>query len=329
MAKKQKRNFRASPKKLSITGGIAALALFVLVLLNEAMGTNLPLPSVGELQELLDGAYTSTGLSAPPAQVEGGLTVHYIDVEQADCELIQTEEQNVLIDAGDQGMGDQIGSYLRAQGVETIDLLIATHPHADHIGSMAEIVKQFEIKKVLFAEVPDSLTPTSKTYERLLDAIADKRLKITKAQPGNRYELGGGAVLDILGPQRKYENDLNDNSVVCRVAFGERAFLFTGDAGKDSEDDMMDAYSMENFRADVLKLGHHGSSTANQEKWVKAVQPSLAIASCGYDNKYGHPHREVVQLMEKMKIPLYRTYETGTVVVHTDGESLEIHKEKE
>ncbi len=347
MARKRKKYYTAPFTAKQALGVSAALLgiLFVLTLLNEAMGTHLPLPSVAQMQAVFDkmdlpgvewvdeilaqSPTSGGGLAAAPTQVEGDLKVHYIDVGQGDCQLIQAPEQNILIDAGDQGLGDEIIEYLEAQGVERIDLLIATHPHADHIGSMAEVVDHFEIGEVLFAQTPNSLLPTSKTYERLLDSISNKGLQITKAQPGNRYDLGGGAVLDILGPQREYLEDLNDNSVVCRLIFGETGFLFTGDAGEAAEEDLLNVYDSSDLQADILKLGHHGSSTANTSSWLKAVNPKYAVASCGKDNSYGHPHQEVVQRLEEMGISLWRTDQTGTIVVGSDGANLDVQMERQ
>ena len=192
---------------------------------------------------------------------------------------------------------------------------------------MADVVNQFEIGKVLFAEVPRSLTPTSKTYERLLDEIADTDLKVAKAQPGIKYDLGGGAMLTVLGPMDEYRDDLNENSVVCRLDFGETSFLFTGDASRQSENDLVKAYG-DGLSADVLKLGHHGSDTSSQEKWLNAVDPEVAVCCVGWDNTYGHPSPEVLERLEKRGVTLYRTDRNGTVVVTSDGEQLAVQTEK-
>ncbi|WP_308752839.1 ComEC/Rec2 family competence protein [uncultured Anaerotruncus sp.] len=328
MSRTRRKKRKPLPIKQVLCSAAAVLAaLFVLLLLNEAIG-GLPLPGMQDILNRLDGLYESAGLSpAAVTRAEGELAVHYVDVGQADCELIQTPEQTVLIDAGDVGGGDAVAAYLKAQDVERIDLLIATHPHADHIGGMADVVNQFEIGKVLFAETPKSLTPTSKTYERLLDAIADKELKVAKAQPGIKYDLGGGAILTVLGPMDEYRDDLNENSVVCRLDFGETAFLFTGDASRQSENDLVKAYG-DGLSADVLKLGHHGSDTSSQEKWLNAVDPEIAVCCVGWDNSYGHPSPKVLERLEKRGVTLYRTDRSGTVVVTSDGEQLSVQTEK-
>ena len=161
--------------------------------------------------------------SHPDRCMDGEVSVHFIDVGQADCELIQTPESTVLIDAGDIGGGDAVVAYLKAQGVNRIDLLIASHPHADHIGGMKEVVETFDIGKIIFSDVPDELIPTSKTYEGLIDTIAARGYKITKAKPRAVYDLGGGASLTISGPVAQYD-DLNETSVACRFDFGKTSF---------------------------------------------------------------------------------------------------------
>lgn len=319
-----------SPKRVIVTCASLVAAFCITVLLNDAMGSQLPLPSAHEVEaavsDQLDELYVKAGLSAVPVQTSGDLTVHFINVGQADCELIDAPGKTVLIDAGDVGGADALISYLHAQDVQTIDYLIATHPHADHIGNMDEIVNEFDIGHVIFSEIPASLTPTSKVYERLLDAITQKGLKITKASPGAQYDLGGGAVMTILGPLRQDPADLNENSVVCRLDYGSTSFLFTGDASKASEDDLIETYGGA-LQADVLKLGHHGSDTASQEEWLEFVRPRIAIASVGYDNSYGHPSPEVIQRLETFEIPLYRTDRDGTIVVSSDGQQLELQLE--
>lgn len=311
-------------------GGIIFAAFLVVVLLNDAMGGQLPLPTAAQIEsaaaDALDKLYGAADLVPQPVHVDGEVSVHFIDVGQADCELIQTPESTVLIDAGDIGGGDAVVAYLKAQGVNRIDLLIASHPHADHIGGMKEVVETFDIGKIIFSDVPDELIPTSKTYEGLIDAIAARGYKITKAEPRAVYDLGGGASLTILGPVAQYD-DLNETSVACRFDFGKTSFLFTGDAERENENDLVAAYGSA-LKADVFKLGHHGSSTSNQQKLLNAVDPDIAVCEVGYDNSYGHPHAETLERLLKMGVMLYRTDRDGTVVISSDGETLSVVTEK-
>ncbi|HIX64701.1 MAG TPA: MBL fold metallo-hydrolase [Candidatus Anaerotruncus excrementipullorum] len=326
-ARRRKKRLQLTPKQAFASLLALAAAFLVVVLLNEAIGSQLPVPSVDEVQSWVDGLSAQTGLTPAPVEVEGKVAAHFIDVGQGDCELIQTESQNVLVDAGNPGDEDKIAAYLRSQQVEQIDLLIATHPHADHIGGMAEIVQQFEIGQVLFAPLPDSLIPTTRTYEELLDAIAAKGLSITAASPGMTFSLGDGAQITILGPVGEFD-DLNNASIVFRLDFGQTAFLFTGDAEAPSEDAILDRFGGEAVAAQVLKLGHHGSDTSSQEKWLNAVSPLLAVAEVGYDNSYGHPSPQTVERLDVREIPLLRTDQDGTIVVVSDGESLSVSTEK-
>ncbi len=278
--------------------------------------------------DIVDSLYQKADLAQAKTDAQGNLLVHFIDVGQGDCELIQAPEANVLIDAGDVGEGDLVVDYLKAQGVERIDYLLATHPHADHIGGMPEVVEAFEIGKVLFSDVPADLIPTTKIYEQLLDSIAGKGLKITKASPGIAYDLGDGAMLKILAPLNQDQEDLNENSIVCRLDFGETSFLFTGDAGISSENDMIKRYGSA-LSGTVLKLGHHGSNTATQEKWLNRVNPKIVVAEVGADNKYGHPHKEILQRIKERGLTFYRTDRDGTIVMASDGGDITVTAEKE
>lgn len=277
--------------------------------------------------EILDALFAQSGLSSAPADVEGDLKVHFIDVGQGDCTLIQTEAQNVLVDAGERGNGDAIIAYLRAQKVDSLDLVVATHPHSDHIGSMPEVLGEFPAKEILFANVPEKLTPTSRIYEKLLDKIDSENIPVTEAAPGLRYDLGSGALITVLGPVSGDADDLNNTSVVFRLDYGSTAFMFTGDAEKASEREIL-AGSPRGLRADVLKLGHHGSSTSTTQEWLDAVKPNIAVALMGADNEYGHPHRETVEKLAKADITLYRSDLHGTIVIGSDGDTLSVSTEK-
>lgn len=280
------------------------------------------------LNEILDVLFTQSGLSSAPAQVEGDLKVHFIDVGQGDCTLIQTETQNVLVDAGERGNGDTIIAYLRAQKVRELDLVVATHPHSDHIGSMPEVLEEFPARELLFGNVPEKLTPTSRIYEKLLDEIDSKSIPVTEAAPGLQYDLGGGAQITVLGPVSDDADDLNNTSVVFRLDYGSTAFLFTGDAEKASEREILASPLRTRLRADVLKLGHHGSSTSTTREWLDAVRPKIAVALLGADNEYGHPHKETLEKLAASNITLYRSDLQGTIVIGSDGETLSVSAEK-
>lgn len=257
----------------------------------------------------------ATGTAVIP---EGSTSVYFIDVGQGDCELIRTPDgQNILIDAGTNATGDKLVQYLEQLGVEQIDTLIATHPHEDHIGGMDEVVNAFPIGDVYLPKVADSQTPTTRTYERLLDAIADKGLSITPGRGGMTILDDDGIKLEFLAPNADSYADLNSYSIVAKLTCGQKSFLFTGDAESDSEEEMLHAgYDL---RSDVLKCGHHGSSTSTSAAFLQAVQPTYAVISCGVDNDYGHPHRETLDKLNDAGVQIYRTDEQDTILAVCDG----------
>jgi beta-lactamase superfamily II metal-dependent hydrolase len=274
------------------------------------------------LEELL-----SPGAEAIPAiggAVEAGVEVHFLDVGQGKSILIQAGGENALIDVGENGYGNTVITYLREQGVEAIDLLIGTHPHSDHIGDIDEVIAAFDIGEVVLPDVPEDISPTSRTYMAMLEAIDAKGLSITAANPGDRFELGG-ARLTVLGPVEAYD-DLNNISVVTRLDYGGTSFLFAADMERKAEEDLLE--SRADLDADVLDVGHHGSETSSGEEFLAEVTPDIAVISCGIDNSYNHPHREAVERVEAAGAEVYRTDLDGAVVVSSNGEEISVRTEK-
>ncbi len=252
--------------------------------------------------------------------------VYYIDVGQGDSELIRSGSTTVLIDAGEKEYGKTVCSFIKSLGIEKLDYVIASHPHADHIGGMAEVIKEFDIGRIIVPRVSDELIPTSTVYENFLDAVREKSMKLTPAKQGTVYQLDGSE-LEILAPVSDDYSDLNDFSVVCRITDGNNSFLFTGDASKPAENDIID--SGEDISADVLKVGHHGSSTSSGKNFLEAVQPAVCVISCGTGNSYGHPNEEAMNRLKAFTDKIYRTDLDGTVVIYSDGDQLYIKTEKQ
>ena len=279
-------------------------------------------PRLGEAwTELQAGVSASGAQSEAPAGDEA--LIYYLDVGQADSQLIRLPGgENILIDAGTRAAGDGLTAYLRELGVQRIDILIATHPHEDHIGGMAKVIENFEIGRIYMPKVAESQTPTTRTYEDLLDAIAAKGLKITQAKAGVTVLEDGGAKVELLAPGGGEYDGLNDYSAVTRLTFFEKKFLFTGDAEKDSEKEMVE--SGRDLKCDVLKCGHHGSSTSTTAAFLKAANPAYAVISCGAGNDYGHPHKEVLARLEKAGVAVYRTDLQGTILARCDGKRITI-----
>lgn len=252
------------------------------------------------------------------------LTVHYIDVGQGDATLVELPGgKTLLIDAGDNGKEQQLLSYLDSAGVERIDYLVGTHPHADHIGGMLEVVKTYPIGEIFMPKV----SHTANTYIDLLSAIQEKGLGITTARQGKVLFSENGAKAEFLAPCSDSYSDLNNYSAVLRLTYKDTAFLFTGDAEVLSEKEILQ--SGKDVSADVLKVGHHGSSGSNSSAFLDAVSPSFAIISCGAGNSYGHPHTETLEKLENANVQVFRTDEMGTILVETDGRDIGVHGKQE
>jgi beta-lactamase superfamily II metal-dependent hydrolase len=303
----------------------AAAAFLVLVSVQEKLGAEFGLPKLGSLSELLRGFSWGQAEDAGGGTGDASLRVHFIDVAQGKSILIETPEQNVLIDAGEREQGPVVLGYLHSQGIRRLDMIIATHPHSDHIGGLSAIIGGFPVEQIVMPDVGEELTPASSVYGDLLETIGEKELTITIAEPGAEYGLGGDARLTLLGPLAAYD-DLNAFSVVSRLDFGANSFLFAGDATTDSERDMLDAGA--DLRATVLDVGHHGSRTSSGEDFLLAASPQIAVISCAEDNSYGHPHREVIERLGELGAEILRTDTHGTVVISSDGHKLEVETAK-
>ncbi|MCM1022622.1 MAG: MBL fold metallo-hydrolase [Prevotella sp.] len=281
------------------------------------------------------------GAEVPEAAVnsfiskDADLEIHYIDVGQGDCSLIKWEGAAVLIDCGERENAGKVLGYLEEQGVEKLDIIIATHPHSDHIGALGDVISGIDAERVIAPKVSSDMTPTTKTYERFLNALRDKAMKLTAAKPGTVYTLAGRTSrsadkqppkLEILAPVDDYD-DLNDYSVVVRLTYGNTAYLFTGDAESRAEKDIL--ASGAEVGADVLKVGHHGSSTSTGEKFLEAVSPDVCVIQCGAGNSYGHPHAEILERIAAIGAKYFRNDINGTVKVYSDGEQIFVIPEKE
>ena len=245
------------------------------------------------------------------------LAVHFLDVGQGDSILIQFPNDSVmLIDAGPDRSGATVISYLKQQGVKKIDYLVATHPHADHIGGMAAVIKEFDISKVYMPKV----THTTKTFEDMLLSIRKKGLKITPARAGLNIIEQDGLQATFTAPCSSGYDGLNNYSAVVKIRYGSTSFLLTGDAEDLSEKEML--ASGADLQADVLKVGHHGSSRSTTPAFLKSVSPEYAVILVGAANDYGHPHQETLDNLADAGVIIYRTDEEGTIIFVSDGMSV-------
>ena len=272
----------------------------------------------------LTGCVTIRVESNPPAKVpenSGGLEVHYLDVGQADCILLQCDGANMLIDGGNVEDSDLVVAYLLDQGVTTLDYVVNTHAHEDHVGGLPGVLAVFETRNV-WCPVEEYSSNCFKDFVKYAD---QQELELVCPAPGSTVALGGAEVT-VLGPV-KDDYDTNNSSIVLRVDYGTTAFLFTGDAEQEAESDILDAGF--DVSATVLKVGHHGSNTSSGYRWLREVAPEYGIISCGVDNDYGHPHEEPLSRLRDADVELYRTDLQGHIVCTSDGKTVNFETGKQ
>lgn len=271
----------------------------------------LDISAVSQSAEQLDLYEKNSACVVEPADV-GETQLHFISVGQGDATLIAQDGAYALIDAGVSTATDDLLSYLHSLDIETIEVLVMTHPHSDHIGAMDEIIAEFEIETIILPQfdLSDEL-PTSTSFSNVLAAIEQSDATICVAEVGASYAVGSGT-LTIVSAGIETDN-LNDISVSTLFAAGDFSLLCTGDAEEAQEQAMLE--SGVSLHATVFQAGHHGSSTSNTLAFLQAVQPEFVVISCGLDNSYGHPHQSVLENYAAVGADYYRTDLDGTVVI--------------
>lgn len=243
------------------------------------------------------------------------LQVHFINVGQGDSILIQVNNKNLLIDSGPNKSEDKLKKYLKKLNISKFDYIIATHPHEDHIGNMSYIINNFDVLNFYAPKVENS----TKAFETMVESLIRKDLKIKVLKANIKsIDLGKNIVVDVFSPLSNSYEDLNNYSPIVKISYGNTSFLFTGDAEELSENEVLNAGF--DLKCDVLKIGHHGSSSSTSENFLKASNPSIAVISVGEDNTYGHPTDTVLSRLKETKI--YRTDINGNIVITSDGLSL-------
>lgn len=251
---------------------------------------------------------------------EYSIKIHYLDVDQGDSIFIELpNKETMLIDAAEKEYGKKIITYIKNLKYDRINYVVATHPHTDHIGGMEDIINKFNIDKIY---MPKALT-TTKTYSSLLDTIKNKNLTINRAKAGvtilNEKDLN----IEIISPTNDEYEDLNNYSAVIKIEYKGKKFLFMGDAEKEIENHLNIKEKI-----DVIKVGHHGSDTSSTKKFIKNINPSIAIISVGKDNTYNHPNEKIIKRYKDNNTQVYRTDVSGTITVSYDGDEIKVNTEK-
>ena len=241
------------------------------------------------------------------------LQVHFIDVGQADATLITIGEHSLLIDGGNVEDGELVLNYLLDLGINKLDYVIGTHPHEDHIGGLDDIIRNFPINQFF---MPDYKMDT-KVYENVIDELASKDIVITKPVVGSKYTLGDSYFTIISPNSTDYGDNANNYSIGIKLTYKNTSFVMAGDAEELSEKEMLK--NNIDLTADVFKVSHHGSYTSNSDSFLEAIDPTYAVISVGKDNKYGHPHIEILSRLIDDDVQIYRTDDNGSIIVTSDG----------
>ena len=291
------------------------------------------------------GGQSSDTAANSKAEAKGQLTISMLDIDQGDAVLIQTGAQNILIDTGDDKYYEdgkkgkentQLLTELQKLKIDHIDTLVMTHAHADHIGKADKVIAQYGVKELVYNGIPS----TSKYFINALKAAKANGTQQVKVKAGDVLDFGNGVSFEIVSPSQslidedtaaikaKKKVDVNNESVVGRLTFGNFAMLFTGDAEGPVEKDMVASYGKK-LKCQVLKAGHHGSKTSSTAEFLKLVQPESVVMSLGVNNQYGHPHEALLNRLQKQGIKnIYRTDANGTITIVSDGSSYSITTEK-
>ena len=315
----------ARKKKFKNNAGVQILVGIVvfiaIVFLGNLHDTNL-LDSLSDVVETdsLENVDNSDNNSTVVTNVDGDLIIDYIDVGQADSILIRQGDAAMLIDGGTSECRDDLLTFLSDKNIDKFEYIIGTHTHEDHIGSLDDVVNRYDFDTFLFPNT----TATTKTFENLVLAVQQKNKKFTVPQVGQEYSLGE-ARFQILAPNSDEYSSANNYSIVIKLTYGSNTFLFTGDAESLSEQEILDTGF--DVNADVLKIGHHGSTTSTSKEFLDKVSPKFAVISVGENNSYNLPTKTTMEKLQEKNIPVYRTDEQGTIECISDGTNITFNVE--
>lgn len=297
---------------------ISFLVLFVVLLISGVL-------SYGNLNNFSwDSVFKKASLSNIDRDENSqDLKIHFLDVGKADSAYIKYKNYNILIDAADREPTDTVCEYLAREGVSKLDLVIVSHPHRDHIGQMDKVINKFEIGRFVESDIPPNIIPTSVSYEKMLQALVDKNVKVKIAHPNDIFNIED-LKFEILGPMSGHKN-LNNNSLVVRMIYKDVSFLFTGDAESFEESEIIKTNKI--IKSDVLKVAHHGSKTSSSVKFLKKVSPKYAVISV--DSEQITAARQVVlDRLKAVGAEIYRTDLHGNILFLTNGHQIDVKTEK-
>ena len=290
------------------------MAFLVVIALLVAGCVSLPSPGHGTPTP----AVVPTPVAGGTGSTNGTIEVHFLDVGQGDSILVRNGDRCMLVDGGPIDEGQTVAAYLRGQGIKTIDVLVSTHPHADHIGGLLTVLKEFPVNVVYDSGQPH----TTQTYEEYLTLIDQKNIRFKVPERDDTIDLGPGVTVQVISPPPGGigGDDLNENSVVLKITHGSVSFLLASDTGFEAEDIMLD--SGYDLRSQVLKVGHHGSKSSSGKAFLKAVDPQVSVIEVGAGNSYNHPAQATLDRLEAVGSTVYRTDRDGNVVVTSDGKGI-------
>lgn len=249
-----------------------------------------------------------------------GFNVHFIDVGQGDSTLLECDGEYMLIDAGEIDKGEDVVKYLEKYNVDKLEYAVITHPHTDHYGGMQQVLEDVTVEKIIMTEAYS----TTYKWEKLIDYIDENNYNVIFPKSNDTFTIGD-CTLTTFVPY-DYGDNLNNASIIFNAEYKGMSALFTGDAEKPAEEQAIT--SGFNVSANLLSAGHHGSSTSTGKKLFNSAKPQLAVISCGKNNDYGHPHKEITSLFKKNNVPYLRTDEQGSIVVNMADDKISVSTDK-